>query len=111
MLLTRSDSGRTVLNISYLAGGLLSTSLSNAYYPFHERGFGDTMVRWGGGVGSDAGLLILHEFWPEIKAKLGRNKLIRRMEDSKVGQKVEKSMDGMSPKPANKPTDATNPAN
>jgi hypothetical protein len=98
-VLTRSDSGHTVFNVSYLAGGLISTSIANTYYPFNERGFEDTMVRWGGGILSDSGLLVLHEFWPDISRHLMSTRIYRRLAGTKVGQKVERSVEGMSHTP------------
>ena len=98
-VLTRSDSGHTVFNVSYMAGGLISTSIANTYYPFNERGFEDTMIRWSGGIGSDAGLLVLHEFWPDISRKLMSTRIYRRLAGTKVGQKVERGVEGMSHTP------------
>lgn len=89
VFLTRNDSGHTAFNVSYLAGGLLSTSLANAYYPFYERGLENTMVRFGSGIASDSGLMMLHEFWPDIHARLSSNRLYRKLRHSRLGQKLD----------------------
>ena len=105
-VLTRSDSGQTVFNVSYLVGGLISTSIANTYYPFNERGFSDTMVRWGGGILSDSGLLVLHEFWPDIRAKLTGTHTYRRLSATKVGQRLEHRVEQMTRRPEDqKPQD------
>ncbi len=96
VLLTRKDDGNTALNISYLGGGLMSTALANAYYPFHERGFENTMQRFGAGIVSDAGLLVLHEFWPDLRTRLAATPGVRRLIHSKVGQRVERRVERSS---------------
>ena len=95
-ILTRNDSGHTAFNVSYLAGGLISTGIANTYYPFNERGVRDTMVRWGGGILTDSGLLVLHEFWPDISRKLMSTRVYRKLVGTKVGQKVERSVEKMN---------------
>jgi hypothetical protein len=92
-ILTRNDGGHTAFNASYLAGGLISTGIANTYYPFNERGVRDTMVRWGGGILTDSGLLVLHEFWPDISRKLMGTRVMRKLAGTKVGQKVERSVE------------------
>jgi hypothetical protein len=60
--LTRSDSGRTVPNYSYLLGDMCSGALSNLYYPKANRGahlvFTNTAVGLAGRVGTN----LLREF-------------------------------------------------
>jgi hypothetical protein len=55
--LTRSDSGRTVFNSSYLLGDMCSGALSNLYYPKANRGanlvFTNTAVGLAGRVGTN----------------------------------------------------------
>ena len=100
-VLTRNDSGHTGFNVSYLAGGLISTSIANTYYPFDERGMEDTMLRFGWGTLSDSGLLVLHEFWPDIKAKLTGTRAYRRLTGTKLGQGVERRVEGLGHNPEN----------
>src|SRR6185437_449066 len=66
VLVTRSDSGRHTFNSSLLLGLLFVDSLTNAYYPRPQRGFGETMSRFGGGVLSSAETNLLREFMPDM---------------------------------------------
>lgn len=88
VLLTRQDTGETGINVSYLGGGLLASTMANAYYPFHERGFSNTVQRFASGMLSDAGMNVWHEFWPGIKRKLFRTRVVQRFEHSRLGSKV-----------------------
>jgi hypothetical protein len=68
------DGGARTFNWPTALGALTAGSISNAYYPAADRGFGLTMSRAGvsllygslGGLGS--------EFWPDISRKLHRHK-------------------------------------
>jgi hypothetical protein len=68
------DGGARTFNWPSTLGALTAGSISNAYYPESDRGFGLTMSRAGisilygslGGLGS--------EFWPDIARKLRRHK-------------------------------------
>lgn len=66
VLITRSDSGHNTFNSSLLLGLLFVDGLTNAYYPRPQRGFGDTMSRFGGGVLSSAETNLLREFMPDM---------------------------------------------
>lgn len=63
----RNDNGHSVFNSAEFMGALFASSLQNAYYPRHDRTFGDTMSRFEGALGSDATEFLLHEFTPDIK--------------------------------------------
>ncbi len=93
VLLTRTDSGGTAVNVSYLGGSLIGSGMANAYYPFNERGVSKTFVRFGSGILSTAGTNIWHEFWPDIRAKLTRTHTFQRLSQTSVGQKVERKVD------------------
>lgn len=67
VLVTRSDDGRQVFNWSEVLGVLFTSSIQNSYYPRRDRGFGETMQRFSGGLASDATSNLLREFSPEIK--------------------------------------------
>lgn len=94
VLVTRSDSGNKVFNISLVASTLAGASLANAYYPREERGLGDTMGRTGSGLASHAGVNILREFWPEIRGKFKKHEpeSVKRLEKKLPIEKVEKVM-------------------
>jgi hypothetical protein len=66
VLVTRADNGSDTFNSSSLLGLLFVDGLTNAYYPRPERGFGDTMSRFGGGVLSNAETNLLREFMPDM---------------------------------------------
>jgi hypothetical protein len=60
--ITRSDSGRTVFNSSYLLGDMCSGALSNLYYPQANRGahlvFTNAAIGFAGRIGTN----LLREF-------------------------------------------------
>ncbi len=66
VLVTQSDSGHSTFNGSLLLGLLFVDGLTNAYYPRPERGFGDTMARFGGSALSSAETNLLREFMPDM---------------------------------------------
>ena len=83
VVVTKNDSGRSTFNTSEFLGALFASSLENAYYPRHDRNFGDTMNRFGGALSSDAiGDLIL-EFTPDMKRFFRKHapKEIQRIEE------------------------------
>ena len=66
VLVTQSDSGHSTFNSSLLLGLLFVDGVTNAYYPRPERGFGNTMTRFGGSVLSSAETNLLREFMPDM---------------------------------------------
>ena len=66
VVIGRSDDGRSTFNSPEFLGALLTSSLQNAYYPRHDRNFGDTMGRFEGAMASDATTYLLREFTPDI---------------------------------------------
>lgn len=70
VLITRSDSGKHVLNTSYLLGALVSSAIANTYRAPRYRGVGPTFSDWGSTVGGDAGMNLFREFWPQLGPKL-----------------------------------------
>jgi hypothetical protein len=62
-LVTRSDSGRTVPNYSYLLGNLSSAALSNLYYPSTDRGAGLVLTNFAIGLGGRVGSTVILEFF------------------------------------------------
>lgn len=61
-LITRTDGGHSSVNFSLLAGNLLGSALTNAYYPERNRGFGQTMETFGTSVGGSAFGYVVTEF-------------------------------------------------
>lgn len=74
VFVTRNDEGKPVVNTSYLLGALLSSVVSNNMVnsddPLKPRRVSDTFGDFGSTVGGDAGLNLLREFWPQLKAKV-----------------------------------------
>jgi hypothetical protein len=68
--ITHKDKGGRTFNWPNTLGALSAGSISNAYYPSEDRGFGLTMSRAGISVlyGSLGGLA--SEFWPDVYKKL-----------------------------------------
>ena len=66
VVVTRSDSGNHVFNVSEIVGAGASAGLSNLYYPSAERGLGNTGKQWGTDIGIDAATFVFKEFWPDI---------------------------------------------
>jgi hypothetical protein len=72
---TKKDSDRSpVFSYSNVLGALTAGSISNAYYPQEERGFGLTMSRTAVSFGwGMVGNFVL-EFWPDISGRLFHKK-------------------------------------
>ena len=65
-VVTRSDSGNEVFNVSEVIGAGASAGLSSLYYPSRERSFANTGTEWGLDIGIDAASFVAKEFWPDI---------------------------------------------
>lgn len=65
-VVTRSDSGAAVINLSEIVGAGAAAGLSNAYYPAQERSFANTGTQWGLDIGIDAAAFVAKEFWPDL---------------------------------------------
>jgi hypothetical protein len=70
VVITRSDSGKEVFNLSEVLGSGAAAGLSSAYYPSRERSFANTGTEWGLNVGIDAAALAFKEFWPDINRRI-----------------------------------------
>src|SRR6266568_1029839 len=82
VLITRNDSGKRTVNTSYLLGVLTSAAVAAAYRPYWARSPSTTFKDLGSTIGSDAGINVLHEFWPGIRQVLKRHspKFVTRIE-------------------------------
>jgi hypothetical protein len=83
VVVTRNDNGDNTFNTSEFLGALFSSALQNAYYPRHDRTFGDTMNRFGGALSSDVIGDLLREFAPDMKRLFRKHapKKILRIEE------------------------------
>lgn len=71
VLITRKDSGRDGFNNSKVWGSFATSSISNLYYPRErDNSLGATVTRAGIGIGSDAAMNVLKEFWPDVARKV-----------------------------------------
>jgi len=68
--LTRSDSGKRVVNFAGLLGPLAGEGLSNTYYPEGSRGVGNTFIRYASDLGWKFGGNLLRQYWPNINRRL-----------------------------------------
>jgi hypothetical protein len=69
-VVTRSDSGKDVFNVSEIAGAGAAAGISNLYYPSRETSLGNTGKNWGIDVAVDGMAFVAKEFWPDINRKL-----------------------------------------
>lgn len=70
VVITRSDSGKEVFNLSEVIGSGAAAGLSSLYYPSRERSFASTGSQWGLNVGIDAASFAFKEFWPDINRRI-----------------------------------------
>ncbi len=73
-VITRSNSGNEVFNMSEIFGAGASAGVSKLYYPSASRSAGNTMSQWAEDVGIDAAASWFKEFWPDINRHIFRNK-------------------------------------
>jgi hypothetical protein len=66
VVITRSDAGNEVFNVSEVVGAGAAAGISSSYYPPSGRGFGNVASAWGIDVGVDAASFLAKEFWPDI---------------------------------------------
>lgn len=74
VVITRSNSGSPVFNISEVIGSGASSGISNLYYPSASRSVGNTLSEWGLDVGIDAASFWAKEFWPDINRHVFHDK-------------------------------------
>jgi hypothetical protein len=70
VFVTRNDDGRDVVNVSGLAGPLMSEGLANVYWPDRNRTVGDTFFRYGLDLATRAGGNMLRDYWPVFYGKI-----------------------------------------
>jgi hypothetical protein len=70
VLITRSDNGHETFNASKVLGGAASQALSDLYVPGQGQGMGPIRDRVTFDLARDAGMNLLHEFWPDLRRKL-----------------------------------------
>ena len=73
-VVTRSNSGAQVFNVSEIFGAGSAAGISNLYYPSASRSVGATGSQWAEDVGIDAASFWAKEFWPDINRHVFHNK-------------------------------------
>lgn len=79
------DSGGRTFHFSNVLGSLTAGSISNAYYPEPDRGFGLTMSRAGIALGYGCLGNAFLEFWPDVDQKLFHKKQSQAHPDEPPG--------------------------
>jgi hypothetical protein len=75
LVITRSDSGEDVANISGLLGPLMGESLANVYLPVSEQTAGKTFTRFGSDMAWRFAGNMFKEYWPTFFRNLGLQRL------------------------------------
>jgi hypothetical protein len=72
IFVTRTDAGTEQFNFSEIFGSAVSAGISTySYHPRQERNIGNALTVWGSLVGYDTLTIVVKEFWPDIRRKLG----------------------------------------
>lgn len=69
VLITHADSGHETFNASRILGGAASQALSDLYVPGRNQGLQPILDRVTFDFVRDAGLNLVHEFWPDLRRK------------------------------------------
>ena len=70
LVITRSDKGGRVPNISEIVGNGSAAGIASLYYPSPERTWTKTGQRWVTQVGLDGFANLIKEFWPDVNSRL-----------------------------------------
>ena len=74
IVIIRSDSGHNQFNFSEVIGSGAAASIGTfSYYPRNDRTASNVMSVWGTQLGIDTFVIVLREFWPDIRRKLSRS--------------------------------------
>jgi hypothetical protein len=69
VIITRSDSGGQTINASRILGGAATRALSDLYVPGQSQGMRPISNTVSFDLLRDAGMNLLHEFWPDLRHK------------------------------------------
>ncbi|HEY7405831.1 MAG TPA: hypothetical protein VIB39_20060 [Candidatus Angelobacter sp.] len=69
VVITRSDSGGETINASRILGGAATRALSDLYVPGQSQGMRPISNTVSFDLLRDAGMNLLHEFWPDLRRK------------------------------------------
>lgn len=80
VIITRADNGGDAFNVSKVGGTIISSALSNAYYPDgRDNSTAAAFERAGFSILSDAGYNVFVEFWPDFARKLHLGKFFQQL--------------------------------
>jgi hypothetical protein len=86
ILITRTDSGHSQLNISEIFGSALAAAISTySYHPRTDKTLLNTAGVWGTEVSYDTLTIVLKEFWPDIRRKIRKKKNPPRQPEMPAG--------------------------
>lgn len=91
VLVGRSDNGKPTLNTSELFGAVLAASITSAYHPYRHPTNGQTAGNAAATIGSDAGINMLREFWPDIRSRLMDGPKIMQSLVTQFGPRIQAS--------------------
>jgi len=75
IFVTRTDSGHQQFNFSEIFGSAAAAAISTySYHPQADHTLPNTASVWGTQVGYDTITIVVKEFWPDLRRKLGRRK-------------------------------------
>lgn len=74
LVITRTNSGKSTINLSEIIGAGAAAGIGNAYYPAESNPFVKTYQRWGTQVGLDGVFNVFKEFWPDVNQKIFHGK-------------------------------------
>jgi hypothetical protein len=73
IFVTFTDSGHEQFNYSEIVGSALAAGISTySYHPKNERNLANTASVWGTQIGYDTMTIVVKEFWPDIRRKIGQ---------------------------------------
>ena len=73
IFVTKSDSGKQVMDAAGLMGPLMAEGLANVYWPDRNRTVGDTFMRYGIDIAVKAGGNLMREYWPVLFKKMSHS--------------------------------------
>jgi hypothetical protein len=74
LVITKTNSGKSTVNLSEIVGAGAAAGIGNTYYPAEHNPFVKTYQRWGTQMGLDGVFNALKEFWPDINQAVFRGK-------------------------------------
>jgi len=75
IFVTRSDSGTSQFNASEIFGSAISAGISTySYHPHADKTVSNSLSVWGSQIGYDTIVIVVKEFWPDIRRKISHKK-------------------------------------